>query len=481
MDFDALELELKRSTYKESYYEFFKWAFELLHSNEPFEDNFHIRFLCELLDSEQKRIERREENSQDLIINIPPRTSKSLICSVIFNAWVWTRNPAAKFLCISYDDNLSILNAQLCKDIITSAEYQELFGDVFSIRADSKAKSFYFTNKGGYRLSKTVGGNITGFSGLYIILDDPQNPKTAISKPERLKVNSYFTQSLYNRLTPASLGLRMVVMQRLHEDDLTGHLLKNDKTNHYRHICLPAELSDKVKPVELKVFYRNKLLDPGRLSVNVLNGMLAALGSKGYAGQYSQVPAKEEGNMVKRAWMKIVQSVTITRDHINEPICFAIDPAYTSNEENDPSAIMSYFVKDNKLYILDVLEVWMEFHDLINFIKLYVMRMGYNSNSRIFVEPKASGKSIVQQLIATTMLNVLESKPPDTDKVARLNSKLPILETGRVILIDGPYVENFLNQLCTFPNSEHDDMVDVLVIGITESLEDNNPAIAGWV
>lgn len=476
LDISNLQKQLQKRIYRESYYEFFKWAFLLLHPSEKFEDSFHIKYLCDLLQDEQIRIEERREKTEDLIINIPPRTSKSLIVSVAFNAWVWTREPSYKFICISYDEKLSLLNAQLCRDIIQSSEYRELFGDVFVLRQDSNAKSFYFNNHGGYRVSKTTGSNITGFSGLYIILDDPQNPKTVASSLQREKDKSYFAQSLYNRLTPASLGLRCVVMQRLHEDDVTGYLLKSNLSN-YRHVCLPAEVAENVSPSELALKYIDGLLDPKRLGRKVLTSLKLTLGTKGFAGQYGQSPGAEEGTMVKKHWFEIVNSTQVVRDLVQNPTHFMIDSAYTSKQENDPTGIMACFERDKRLYILDAIEVWLEFHELSAFIPKYVASMGYSYNSKIFVEPKASGKSLVQNMRASTGLNVIESFSPDKDKITRLNFKTPMIEAKRVVLIQGNYVENYLSQLLTFPNAVHDEFVDLTVMAMTELLEDNAPAI----
>lgn len=164
-----LELELKREVYKESYFEFFKFCFKILFPSEEYVDTFHIKYLCDILQKEQERIERREEKTKDIIINIPPRSSKSLITSVCLQAWVWIRMPSATFITVSFDADLSMMNSQLCKDIIKSDEYQELFGHLYEIRGDADAKTYFANNKGGFRLSKTVGGNITGHKAIWIL------------------------------------------------------------------------------------------------------------------------------------------------------------------------------------------------------------------------------------------------------------------------------------------------------------------------
>lgn len=470
----TLHQELGTNVYINSYYEFFKWAFKILHPLDRLEDNFHIKYLCDMLQAEQERMERREMKNQDIIVNIPPRTSKSLICSVCFNAWVWLRDPTTKFICISYDDKLAMMNAQLCRDLITSAEYQALFKHKFKLRGDANAKSFFFTNYGGYRVSKTTGSNVTGLTAKVIVLDDPQNPLTVESVPERERIKLYYSQSLFNRLTPADLGIRIVVMQRLHQDDITGSLLSKG-AGQYKLVCLPAELSELVSPSELKEKYTDGLLDPIRLNRDVLTSFKIALGSRGYAGQYGQSPASDEGNIVKKRWIPILEPHTIFRDMAKEPVHFYIDPAYTMKTTNDPTGILAGFAREGSLYVIEATEQWLEFPDLCRFIQEFVYKYGYSNQSRILVEPKASGKSIVQHMRVTTALNIMEGPSPEKDKLTRLTAKTPMIESGRLRLIRGPYVEHYMEQLTTFPGAAHDDMVDVTVAGLEDLVENFNP------
>lgn len=479
-----LEFQLKREIFKESYFEFFKWSFEILFPNEKYEDTFHIKYLCDIYQKEVERIIRREEKNKDIIVNIPPRTSKSLITSVSLNAWAWIKDPTIPFIAVSFDDELSLLNAQYCKDIMKSDEYQALFGDLFQIRHDADSKGYFMNDKGGFRLSKTTGANITGHKGMIIIVDDPSNPKLAESEVHRKTTIQYYTRSLYNRLTPANLGVRIIIMQRLHENDLTGYLLETDPDS-YNHICLPAEsqrtvdgkvLSNEVKPSTLLQYYKDNLLDRIRLSLKTLGSFRKVLGSRGYSGQYDQKPSPEEGGILKKDWFEEVDPSTLERDFLNEPIHFIIDSAYTAKTENDPTAIMACFKKGNFLYIVDVKEVWLEFPELIRYIKTYVNTFQYTKDSKIFIEPKASGHSIIQTLRSETMLNIIEIEAPDQDKITRANGVAPICESRRVKLVHGAYISDFKDQIGAFPNGTHDDMVDDLVYAIDQLLVNDGPA-----
>ena len=471
-----LEKKIRRSIFRKSYKEFVKWSFSVLYPHEKWEDSPHIDYLCRVYQDEIERIIRKEEKDKDLIVNIPPRSSKSLITSVFLLAWMWIKDPTLTMISVSFDEDLSLLNAQYSKDLIQSPEYQELFGNCFSIRKDANSKGYFMNNKGGFRLSKTTGSNITGHKGVVIVVDDPQNPKTAESKVSRQATIDYYTRSLYNRLTPINLGVRIIIMQRLHEDDLTGYLLKNNSED-YTHICLPATKNEEtVSPPSCLSFYnKDGLLDPVRLSKKILDGFKRTLGERGYSGQYDQSPSPQEGGIWKKEWFDIVNPLFLRREVENEPIHFYIDGAYTEKTENDPSGLLACFRQNNELYIVDFTEVWMDFPTLIKYIPEYAARFGYNHRSRIVVEPKASGLSIVQQLRSQTGLNVVEGKPPKDDKITRANSVSAIIESKRVRLVDGSYVPRYVEQVTMFPNSSHDEGVDLTVMAINDLLINQGP------
>lgn len=469
-----LELQLKREVYSKSYYEFFKFCFKILFPSEDYVDTFHIKYLCDYLQNEHERILRKEDKKKDVIINIPPRTSKSLICSVCFLPWVWITNPSAQFITVSFDDQLSLTNAGYSRDIIRSEEYQELFGHIYQVRKDRDSKGLFMNDKGGVRLSKTTGQNITGHKGLYIILDDPQSAESARNENERNRVIRYFTENLFNRLTPANLGLRLLVQQRLHQEDLSGYLMTNSGDS-YHHICLPAEASSLINPPELVKYYKDGLLDKNRLGPWILKQFKSTL-LTAYSGQYEQNPVPGEGGIFKKDWFSIIEPVGLQRNKDTEPIHFFIDSAYTEKQTNDPSAIVTCYRSGNYLYILDVQELWLEFPELITFIKNYVSRFQYSVGSKIWIEPKASGKSIAQQLRAQTMLNVVEMKSPTDSKETRAHAVAPIVHAQRVKLIKGPYVEKFMDQVTTFPFSTHKDMTDAFVYSLIElMMSDGNP------
>lgn len=296
--------------------------------------------------------------------------------------------------------------------------------------------------------------------------DDPHNAKEAESEADRTNAINFLSRSLSTRVVSKRITTKILVMQRLHEQDATGYLLS--KHPNIFHICLPAEASADIKPAELEDHYTNGLLDPVRLDREALTSHKESLGSYGYAGQMMQRPSPESGGQLKKAWFKEVDFNELPQGLVWN---FTIDSAYTESEQNDPSALMAFAVKENKLYIRSCESVRLEFPELCKYIKSYVAQHGYSSSSRIWVEPKASGKSIVQTLKKATDLNILEAKNPTKDKVARVSDIAPAIEAGKVHIVRGSWTDSFIGECTAFPNGQHDDKVDTLVMALQNGLK----------
>ncbi|MBE0666685.1 MAG: hypothetical protein IH593_03335, partial [Bacteroidales bacterium] len=230
---------------------------------EDFEDNWHIEALCDELQTLGEFIVKREKKPYDLLINIPPGTTKSTIATIMWHPWLWANDPTIRVITNSYSNDLSIEHATKSKDVILSEKYLALFPDV-KIRRDKSGKQNYENTLTGFRYATSTGSTITGFHGHVIINDDPQNPKQAASEALREQANEHL-KTLSSRKVKKANTPMVTIMQRLDELDVTGTLLAKKGTT-IRHICLPAELSDKVKPESLKSKYVNGLLDPNRLS-----------------------------------------------------------------------------------------------------------------------------------------------------------------------------------------------------------------------
>jgi len=469
----------RRLQVKNSFYQFFVDAFEIITNGEKFEPNWHIEYLCDELQKEFERWKRGEDKVQDIIINVPPRTLKSSIVSVAFPVWCWINAPSMKIIGTSYSSTLSVdLNVK-SRRLIESRWFSDMFGEDIVLTTDQNTKGHFENSKGGFRKATSTGGSVTGTGADMILIDDPLNPMQANSKAAREEANSHFDNTLATRLNHAKVGFFVLIMQRLHQNDLTGYLLGKEP-HKWKHICLPAEKSEYIRPVELAAKYVDDLLFPKRLTREVLADFLSRLGSYNFAGQFKQLPADPEGGLIKRAWFKIISwnefrhiLGLLTIDELKLIWDFFIDTAYTAEASNDPTAILTCTEVRNEMFIRNVTTAKLEFPDLVKFIPDYVHGHGYTSRSKIYVEPKASGKSTVQQIKRSTNLNIIESEPPKDDKLTRATAITPAIEAGRVYLIEGPWNEAYLNELCDFPKSKNDDQVDVTVMAVNKKIIKN--------
>lgn len=469
VDYIALGIQLVAEKCRESFFYFVQTFWDVIIKEEPVY-NWHIPYLCEELQALAVSIVNRQDKPYDLIINIPPGTTKSTITTIMFPAWLWTQDPTIRIITNSYSMDLSIEHSIKSRDIILSDKYKRLFPDVV-LRRDKAAKSSYENTATGARYTTSTGGTITGKHAHIIINDDPLNPSQAASDTDRTNANEH-TKTLASRKVDKKNTPTITIMQRLHEMDVTGYILSK-KGDTVKHICLPAELTDNVKPATLRERYKGGLLDPVRLSREVLSEQLIDLGSRGYAGQFEQNPVADGGNIVKREWFKHITPSEFHRIHGDEPIVFFVDTAYTDKTSNDPTGLIATCKIGNDLYITHAQKVNMKFPELVRFIPQYVAAQGYSRHSTIRIEPKANGLSVIDQLQEITGLNVTKTPSPTEAKETRLNAASPTIECGRVVLVDGAWNEPYIDELCGFPAKPHDEYVDVTCYAIDYHI--NNP------
>lgn len=476
MNIDAITTELieeaRAEKCRRSLFYFVQEFWEVVIQETPIW-NWHIPYICEELQKLSENIKLRKPKLYDIIINIPPGTTKSTIVSIMYPAWLWTIDPSIRIISNSYSGDLSLELATKSKDIIESDKYRRYFPYV-NIRSDKSGKQHYENENGGFRYATSTGATVTGFHAHIIINDDPVNPKQANSEVMRVTANEH-TKTLSSRKVNKENTPVVTIMQRLHDEDVTGYLLKK-KGDKIKHICLPAEISDDVKPSELKEKYIDGLLDPNRLSRDVLEEAKIDLGSMQYAGQYRQRPVQDGGNIVKSIWFGKVSFSEFKALRFNEPMHFYLDTAYekkSKTSDNDPSGILAACRIGQYIYIYNAQKVYKEMPDLLRFLPEYITTHGGNKESILHVEPKANGISVVQMLEALTTLNVKRTPTPTDSKETRFKVVSPRIECGRVILVEGEWNEPFLDEVCGFPSVKHDEYVDILGYAINDLMNDD--------
>ena len=461
--------KLKAEQYKKSYYLFFKDFWDTV-INDPLIENWHINYLCAELQKVGEQIIEKRPKEYDLIINISPGESKSTIATVLFPAWLWTRAPHLRIISASYSATLSMEHSTLSKDCIMSDRYQRLFGDIVEMRDDADAKTFYKNTAMGYRKPVSTGSAVTGSHADLILIDDPISPKQASSKAFTDSANDFINKTLSSRKTDKLNTPTIMIMQRLNEDDPTGNWLAQMKAGRkIKHICLPATDDYPIQPNEARQFYTDGVMNPFRTAENVLREQKHILGSLDYAGQYGQQPAPLEGNIVKRSHLPIFDEAP---DIKGGAVNFSIDTAYEIKKENDPSGILVYKMALGMMWVLHYESTRLEFPELIARIKQLTKKFG-NNESKVYIEKKASGASVVQYLKRYSHLNVI-SVVPKGDKMSRLVSTTPRLEAHRVVLVKGAWNEEFIVSVTQFPNSKHDEEVDCLTQAVKIEFNSSN-------
>lgn len=477
MNIDSITTELieqaRAEKCRRSLFYFVKEFWEVVIQETPIW-NWHIPYICEELQKLSENIKLRKPKLYDIIINIPPGTTKSTIVSVMYPAWLWTIDPSLRIISNSYSGDLSLELATKSKDIIECEKYRIYFPYV-NIRPDKSGKQHYENERGGFRYATSTGATVTGFHAHIIINDDPVNPKQANSDVMRVTANEH-TKTLSSRKVNKENSPTVTIMQRLHEDDVTGYLLRK-KGEQIKHICLPAELSDNVKPSDVRERYIDGLLDPVRLNREVLDEAKIDLGSIQYAGQYDQSPIIEGGNIVKREWFKKISFSEFKSMRFNETMHFYLDTAYGAKKthtDNDPSGILAACRIGQYIYLYDAKKVYKEMPDLLRFLPEYMATNGGDKKSILHVEPKANGLSVVQMLMELTSVNVKTTPSPTDSKEVRFRAISTRIECGRVVMVEGDWNEQFLEEVCGFPNARHDEYVDILGYAINDLYEDDS-------
>uniref|UniRef100_A0A6M3IXD6 Putative structural protein n=1 Tax=viral metagenome TaxID=1070528 RepID=A0A6M3IXD6_9ZZZZ len=301
-EIDFSEAEVLRSICKQSFFEFVQHFWHTV-IDEPPIWNWHIEVLCEEMQIVAERVFKNEPKLYDLVINVPPGSTKSTICSIMFPAWAWTRKPASRFICGSFSADLSIDLSLKCRDVIMSEAYQELFPEI-RLRDDQKAKGYYYNTRKGMRISTSATGVIVGRHAHFLITDDPIDPNAALSEQRMKEVNRWMVETLPQRKVSSEISVQILIQQRLHQDDPSGQAIEMSDKKPIRHICLPAELSEDVRPKNLAINYHKGLLDPNRLSQKVLEEK-KLLGQYVYSAQYQQRATPPAGGMFKVARFQI--------------------------------------------------------------------------------------------------------------------------------------------------------------------------------
>lgn len=425
-------------------------VFKTVSPNDTFKPNWHI----EAITYELTRCHARE--NRRLLITQPPRSLKSICTSVAFVAWALGHDPSLRFLCVSYSEGLANDLARQFRMVVESDWYKRVFP---RMRLKKETKAECITTRGGSRVALSVGGSVTGRGADFIIIDDPLKAEDGASESARNSVNQWYDGTLSTRLNDKERGVIILVMQRLHQEDLAGYLIERGE---WHQLNLPAIAVEdqyvRIGPDEVHNRKQGEVLHPERESRETLDRIKTEIGSLQFSAQYQQSPIPLEGNLVKREWLQTYDTAPARGTGVQ--IVQSWDIATTTDQRNDYSVCTTWAVKQKDYYLLDVWRDRVEFPDLRRKIVNHALR--YEAQT-VLIEKAGPGLQLVQDLRrdATPGFPNPIGVTTEGDKLVRMEAQTPLVEAGHVLLPkEAPWLAAFLEELLAFPASKHDDQVD---------------------
>lgn len=495
-----------------SFYEFCRAAWPQVDPSD-FVDNWHLEDICNHMEAVAfGHIPR-------LLINEPPRTGKTFIVSVCFIPWLWSqrdkgplRGPQVSAFYASYAEKLSLEHSLKCRRLIESRWYQERWGGRFKLVRDTQG---HFENdRGGYRMCSSVDAKATGFGADILVADDPHLVQEAESDDIREGTVRWWSETMPSRMNNRKTGAMIVVMQRVHEGDLSGHILAELD---YTWICVPmsyvpckhvnAWVGNKIKTFigddiddidEDDIFWvdprteEGLLLWPDRFPASEVAKLEKELGPYAYAGQYQQTPAPRGGGIIREEWWQAfdadaakefsTEEIEFKKDGTPkkfpkmEFIVAALDTAYTEKEENDPSALSIWGVfRDRrgfpKVMLMFCWDERMQFHELVPRVASDCKRFEVD---RLLIEDKTLGHTVSVELarlfgshnFGVDLVNPRTGFIKSHDKVTRLQAVVHLFAEGLIYAPDVEWADRMIKQCALVPRAIHDDLADTMSMAL---------------
>lgn len=498
VDLDKQLIELDRKISEGSLVEFVKLAWHVIEPGAEYVHGWHIDFICEHLEAITDGVELEDGTYYNrLLINVPPGAMKSLLTGVFWPAWWWgPRNePHKRFLCASHSQGLAIRDSTKMRRLIASEWYQSRWGDRVKLTGDQNAKTKFENTATGFR-EAVAAGSITGSRGDVVVIDDPHSVESAASDAMRSSTIEWFLEAVPTRLNNPVKSAIVVIMQRLHEEDVSGIIL--EKGLGYDHIMLPmrydpARAVPTLLGIEDPRSEEGELLFPARFPEEVVDRDERVMGKYAAAGQFQQEPIPRGGGIIKAEWWKLW-------DRESYPpfdyIVAALDTAYTTKQENDPSAMTvwgvwtggdqtaqvtrqitregemsaaierTYSQEHPRAMLMYAWQDRLELHELVDRVRETMERYGVD---KLLIENKAAGHSVAQEirrLYGYDDFAVQLTDPKTLDKTARLYSIQHLFAEGLIYSPDRSWADMVINQTANFPKARHDDLVDTLSMAL---------------
>lgn len=434
-------------------------AWPVLEPGTPFVPGFHLDAIAEHLEAITRGHIKR------LLINMPPRHMKSLAVAVFWPTWEWITCPHRRWLFASYAQHLSIRDSLKCRRLIDSPWYQRHWGHVYRLTSDHNLKQRFENNRTGVRLATSVGGTITGEGGDRIVVDDPHNVQEADSDAVRTRTLHWWDQAMSTRLNDPRTGAFVIVMQRVHQQDLAGHVLEQGG---YEHLCLPAEFDGR-KTITV-CGWQDPRTEPGaplwpaRFPAAELQGLKRQLGTYGTAGQLQQRPVPAGGGMFQRAWFRVVEAVP---DTIRER-CRFWDCAATPGGGDWTVGVKIARTADERYIVEHVVRGQWSPADVQRIVRQTADLDGPAVRIREEQEPGSAGKSVIADRTRLLAGYDYQGVPATGEKTTRWRPFAAQAEAGHILLVRGDWNQAWLDEVSAAPFTAHDDQLDAAAGAFSE-------------
>ena len=421
-------------------------CFATLEHGGSYRENWHVHHIAYQLTRISKGDVRR------LMINIPPRHLKSMCVTVAYTAWAMGHDPSLKVMTVSYGAELAEELAGHFRMIVNTDWYRRLF-PAFKVNRSSKGK--ITTTQNGVRYAFGMGGPIIGRGADLIVIDDPMKAQAAYSEADRIAANAYYDNTLCTRLNDKRQGAIVLVMQRLHQDDLCGHVLEHEP---WEQTVIPAIAPENAeyrvgpRPQDVHRRQQGDLIQALREDDDTLDLQRRILGSAGFAAQYQQDPLPSEGNAVRREWLRFYDCSPVF-----DLTMISWDTASTLGEGSDYSVGTVWGLRGSDIYLVDLLRGRFEVPELRRNIETLHIR--HKANATV-IEETDIGRALCQEMRRHSVVRP-QLWRPRVSKEARILAQAPKFEAGQVLLPrEAPWLASYLTELLAFPSSKNDDQVD---------------------
>ncbi|WP_170143011.1 phage terminase large subunit [Thermosporothrix hazakensis] len=452
------------------FYDFVRDAWHILEPSTPFVDGWHIHAISEHLEAVSSG------QIQRLLVNMPPRHAKSTLISVMWPVWSWLLDPSLRWLCASYALSLSIRDNRRSRILIQSPWFQSRYGHIFRLAGDQNMKSRFENDKRGYRLATSVGAATTGEGGDRLLIDDPHPASDATSDVQRLNALQWFNETWVSRLNDQKTGAMVVVGQRIHQQDVSGHILE---LGGWEHLNLPTEFEEATR-CRTSLGWTDprkeegELLWPERFDHESLARLKKQLGSQAYAAQYQQTPVPSGGGQFRREWFRyfretadayLLEGRAVIKAHC-ERVFITVDLAISSKQHADYTVFGVWaMTPEHDLLLLDVIRGRFSNPEQFKLIQ----RLHHHYPHAYFkIEKVGYQLALVQQALSQGI--PCKEYQPVRDKVTRASTASIWFENGKIYFRQGGlWLHDLETELLLFPKGAHDDQVDVISMAAEEA------------